>query len=146
MSGLVNNLDTTSIVSQLMQVEANPQTLLRNKLVATNSDASGYRAVNLRFDSLRSAAAGLTGDAVWTAAKATSSNATVTASAGSSTWMCWRPSPSRNIRNGAPRSTAARRSSSSSGVRLPRVAGVSMRTLTLQPARSRLQVGVRRAG
>ncbi|MGY1622012.1 flagellar filament capping protein FliD [Geodermatophilus sp. SYSU D00965] len=82
--GLISGMDTASLISQLMQVEANPQTLLKNKLVSTNSDASGYRAVNLRFDSLRSAAAALSGDAAWTAAKATSSNATVTASAGSS--------------------------------------------------------------
>jgi flagellar hook-associated protein 2 len=82
--GLISGMDTASLISQLMQVEANPQTLLRNKLVATNSDANGYRAVNLRFDSLRSAAAGLSGDAAWTSTKATSSNATVTATAGSS--------------------------------------------------------------
>ncbi|MFW3170457.1 flagellar filament capping protein FliD [Geodermatophilus sp. CPCC 206100] len=81
--GLISGMDTASLIGQLMQVEANPQTLLKNKLVSTNSDGNGYRAVNLRFDSLRSAAAGLSGDAAWTAAKATSSNAGVTASAGS---------------------------------------------------------------
>ncbi len=83
-TGLVSGMDTASLVSQLMKVEANPQTLLRNKLVATNADGAGYRAVNLRFDSLRSAAAALATDATWTAAKATSSNPTVTATAGSS--------------------------------------------------------------
>ncbi len=82
--GLVSGLDTKTLVSQLMQVEANPQNLLKNKLVATNADAAGYRAVNLRFDSLRSAAAALATDSTWTAAKATSTNPTVTASAGSS--------------------------------------------------------------
>lgn len=80
--GLVSGLDTKSLISQLMQVEANPQRLLKNKLVATNADGAGYRAVNLRFDSLRSAAAALSTDAPWTAAKATSSHATVTATAG----------------------------------------------------------------
>ncbi len=81
--GLISGMDTASLISQLMQVEANPQTLLKNKLVATNSDAAGYRAVNLRFDSLRTAAAALSTDAPWTASKATSSNGTVTAAAGS---------------------------------------------------------------
>ena len=80
--GLISGMDTASLISQLMQVEANPQTLLKNKLVATNSDASGYRAVNLRFDSLSSAAAAFSSDATWTAARATSSNGTVTATAG----------------------------------------------------------------
>ncbi|MGY1820349.1 flagellar filament capping protein FliD [Geodermatophilus sp. SYSU D00079] len=82
--GLISGMDTASLISQLMQVEANPQTLLKNKLVATNSDGNGYRAVNLRFDSLRSAAAALATDSAWTANKATSSNTSVTASAGSS--------------------------------------------------------------
>ena len=80
--GLVSGLDTKTLVSQLMQVEANPQNLLKNKLVATNADGAGYRAVNLRFDSLRSAAAALSTDATWTATKASSSSASVTATAG----------------------------------------------------------------
>jgi flagellar hook-associated protein 2 len=80
--GLVSGLDTKSLISQLMQVEANPRSLLKNKLVATNADGAGYRAVNLRFDSLRSAAAALATDATWTATRATSSSASVTAAAG----------------------------------------------------------------
>jgi flagellar hook-associated protein 2 len=82
--GLVSGLDTKSLISQLMQVEANPQSLLKSKLVATNADGAGYRAVNLRFDSLRSAAAALSTDATWTATKAASSTTSVTATAGSS--------------------------------------------------------------
>lgn len=80
--GLISGMNTADLIGQLMQVEANPQTLLKNKLVATNTDGSGYRAVNLRFDSLNSAAAALATDAAWSATKATSSNASVTASAG----------------------------------------------------------------
>ena len=78
--GLISGMDTASLISQLMQVEANPQTFLKNKLVATTTDASGYRAVNLRFDSLKSAAAALATDAAWTGTKATSSHGHVTAS------------------------------------------------------------------
>ncbi|RBY86056.1 flagellar filament capping protein FliD [Blastococcus sp. TF02A-26] len=80
--GLISGMNTAELIGQLMQVEANPQTLLKNKLVATNADGNGYRAVNLRFDSLNSAAAALSTDAVWSATKATSSNASVTATAG----------------------------------------------------------------
>jgi flagellar hook-associated protein 2 len=83
-TGLISGMDTASLISQLMQVEANPQTLLKNKLIENNSDGNGYRAVNLRFDSLNSAAAALAADGAWTANKATSSNGTVTATAGSS--------------------------------------------------------------
>ncbi len=82
--GLISGMDTANLISQLMQVEANPQTLLKNKLVTNTGDGNGYRAVNLRFDSLNSAAAALATDAAWTATKATSSNPSVTATAGSS--------------------------------------------------------------
>ncbi|WP_409332442.1 flagellar filament capping protein FliD [Trujillonella humicola] len=82
--GLISGLNTADLVSQLMKVEANPQTLLKNKLVSTNSDGAGYRAVNLRFDSLNSAAAALADDAAWTATKATSSAGSVTATAAAS--------------------------------------------------------------
>jgi flagellar hook-associated protein 2 len=86
-TGLISGMDTGSIISQLMQVEANPQTLLKQQLSSTQSKASAYRAINTRFDGLRSAAEALSKPDTWTAAKATSSSATVTAtaSAGAST-------------------------------------------------------------
>ncbi|MGY1815468.1 flagellar filament capping protein FliD [Blastococcus sp. SYSU D00820] len=82
-TGLISGLDTASLISQLMQVEANPQTLLKTKLSATQADAAAYRAVNTRFDALRTAAAALTADGIWSATKATSSNTSVAASSGS---------------------------------------------------------------
>jgi len=81
-TGLISGIDYSTMITQLMQVEANPQTLLKNQLSATQSDASAYRAVNTRFDTLRTAAAALTADTAWTAVKATSSNSTVTTNAG----------------------------------------------------------------
>jgi flagellar hook-associated protein 2 len=81
-TGLISGIDYDTMISQLMQVEANPQTLLKNQLVAVQADAAAYRAVNTRFDALRTAAAALTADSAWTAVKASSSNGTVAASAG----------------------------------------------------------------
>src|SRR4051812_14552174 len=65
-----------------MQVESNPQTLLKNQLVSVKADAAAYRTLNTRFDALRTAAAALTGTALTTARKASVSNTAVaTASA-----------------------------------------------------------------
>jgi flagellar hook-associated protein 2 len=83
-TGLISGMDTGSLITQLMQVEANPQTLLKTKLTATRADAAAYRAVNTRFDALRTAAEALTKTASWSTTKASSSASTVTASSGSS--------------------------------------------------------------
>lgn len=80
MSGLVNNLDTTSIVNQLMQVESNPQTLLKNRLAAVQADAAAYRAVNTRFSALQSAAQSLTDPTTWNVTTASSNQSSVVAS------------------------------------------------------------------
>src|SRR4051812_13746352 len=53
----------------------------------------------------------------------------------------WRPSPSRKSRNGEPRSSAAWRSSCSSGVRLPSVRGDSISQKDPTPSGARGQVG-----
>jgi flagellar hook-associated protein 2 len=81
-TGLISGMDTGSLISQLMQVEANPQTLLKTKLSATQADAAAYRAVNTRFDALRSAAEAVTKVTSWSSTKATSSSPTVAATSG----------------------------------------------------------------
>src|SRR4051812_11325179 len=81
-TGLISGMDTGSLITQLMQIEANPQTLLKTRLKATQDDAAAYRAVNTKFDALRTAAEALTKVATWAAAKATSSSTAVTATAG----------------------------------------------------------------
>ncbi|MGY1747451.1 flagellar filament capping protein FliD [Blastococcus sp. SYSU D00695] len=81
-TGLISGIDYSTMIDQLMQVEANPQTLLSKQLSATNADAAAYRAVNTRFEALRTAAAALDTDAAWTAAKASSSIGSVVATAG----------------------------------------------------------------
>ena len=41
--GLISGLDTTSLISQLVQAEAAPQTQLRTKLSTANAAAAAYR-------------------------------------------------------------------------------------------------------
>ena len=83
-TGLVSGIDYDTMISQLMQVEANPQTLLKQQLSATNADATAYRAVNTRFDALRTAAAALTDATAWKATRTTSSSTNVTATSSTS--------------------------------------------------------------
>ncbi|MGY1601094.1 flagellar filament capping protein FliD [Geodermatophilus sp. SYSU D00815] len=80
-SGLISGLDTATLVSQLMQLEAQPQTLLKSKLADTQDDAAAYRDINTKFDALRTAAEALGKAATWSAAKASSSSAGVVATA-----------------------------------------------------------------
>jgi flagellar hook-associated protein 2 len=85
--GLASGLDYTTLISQLMQIEAQPQQLLTTKLSETKVDAAAYRAVNTALSSLQSAAEALTKASAWTPAKASSSSDSVsaTASAGATT-------------------------------------------------------------
>jgi len=80
-TGLISGIDYDTMISQLIQVEANPQKLLQNKLTNTQDDADAYRKVNTKFDALRSAAEALTKATTWSATKATSSSTAVTATA-----------------------------------------------------------------
>ena len=80
--GLVSGMDTATIVSQLMQIERNPQTLLERRLSATQAQGTAYRAINTRFDALRRAADDLMQSATWSPVKATASASSVTTSAG----------------------------------------------------------------
>ena len=86
-TGLISGMDTAGIIDQLMQVEANSQTLLSQRKSADQSKATAYRAVNTRFAALQTAAVALAKTETWTAAKATSSSpaVTATASAGAAT-------------------------------------------------------------
>ena len=81
--GLVSGMDTTSLISQLMQAEAGPQTALKTKLGATQTSASAYRTVNTTFLAVTAAADALTSASLSAARKATASSTSVTASAGS---------------------------------------------------------------
>lgn len=82
-SGLVSGMDTSSIISQLMQIEAQPQQLLQTQLSQTQAQAAAYRQINTAMASLSSAAEAITDGGLLSARKATSTNGTVAASADS---------------------------------------------------------------
>lgn len=79
--GLVSGLDTTSLITSLMQVEAAPQTALKTKVVNATSDIAAYQAINSRFASLQTATSLLGKAATWTSPSARSSSASVAATA-----------------------------------------------------------------
>jgi flagellar hook-associated protein 2 len=79
--GLISGLNTTQLISQLMQVEAQPQTLLKNKISNEHKVITAYQAVNTRLAALQTAAESLTKAATWQAVKATSSSDAVVATA-----------------------------------------------------------------
>lgn len=80
--GLVSGLDTTSLINQLMQVEAAPQTLLKSKQSSTKSFVSALQALNTKVASLAENAAKVAKPASWNAFAATSSATSATATAG----------------------------------------------------------------
>jgi flagellar hook-associated protein 2 len=83
-SGLVSGLDTASLIAQLMQVEAMPQTQLKSRVTATERMVTALQAINTKVAALSTAAQKLQEPKTWQGAAATSSSPTVlvTASAG----------------------------------------------------------------
>jgi flagellar capping protein FliD len=79
--GLISGMDTSSLINQLLQAEAGPQTALKTRLGASQTAASAYRTVNTTFAAVRAAAEALTKPESWTATKATSSSTSVAISA-----------------------------------------------------------------
>jgi flagellar hook-associated protein 2 len=86
--GLVSGLNTTQIISQLMQVEAAPQNMLKGKVSTESTIISAYQAINSKFAALQTAAEAFTApnaltptNPTWQLAKATSSVSSVTATA-----------------------------------------------------------------
>lgn len=79
--GLVSGLQTTSMVNQLMQVEAAPQTRLKSKVNTAQTVVASYQSVNSKIGALKSAADGVGQLSTWRGVKATSSSTSVTATA-----------------------------------------------------------------
>ena len=85
-SGLSSGLDTSSIIKQLMQLEALPQSALQTKLSKQESIVSALQGINAKLSSLATNAAALKAPDSLSVAKATSSDATaVTATASATT-------------------------------------------------------------
>jgi flagellar hook-associated protein 2 len=82
--GMVSGLDTTTLISQLVQAEGAPQAALKTRLSVTNAAAAAYRAVNTRVDAVRTAAETLVKPDTWTVTKASSTATSVNATATSS--------------------------------------------------------------
>ena len=80
-SGLASGLDTASIINQLMQLEAVPQTRLASRVSTEKSKLSALQAINTNTALLAGKAEALAKPTAWTSLKATSSNAAVTATA-----------------------------------------------------------------
>jgi len=83
--GLVSGLNTTQIISQLMQLERQPQNQLKNAKSSAQGITAAYQAINATFVSFQTAAQGLNKADGWQAYAATTSDATaLTATAGAS--------------------------------------------------------------
>src|SRR4051795_2644984 len=80
-TGLSSGIDYSTMITQLMQIEAQPQTLLKSQLSDVQDKASALRQVNTAFAALGSAAQALTKAGAWNPAKATSTSTTVAATA-----------------------------------------------------------------
>ncbi len=77
-SGLVSGLDTQSIISQLMQVEAAGQTRLKSKVNTEQKAVTAYQSVNTKLAALKKTAADDIGKlSTWRSAASTSSSSTV---------------------------------------------------------------------
>nr|WP_296065296.1 flagellar filament capping protein FliD [uncultured Actinoplanes sp.] len=82
--GLVSGLSTSSMISQLIQVEAAPQTRLKSKVATAQTALKSYQTVNSKLSAVKSAAGDLADLANWRAIKPASTAASVTAVANGS--------------------------------------------------------------
>ena len=87
--GLASGLDTASIISQLMQLEALPQTQLKSRVTTEQTKLTALQSLNSRLAALATSADALahpsgSTPSVWDGLKATSSNSAVTVTASSS--------------------------------------------------------------
>src|SRR4051794_788095 len=62
--GLVSGLSTSTIISQLMQIEAQPQAKLKSQVSAESSRISAFQAVNSKLTALQTAARPFTSTAL----------------------------------------------------------------------------------
>ena len=77
--GLVSGLSTSSVISQLMTVEAAPQTRLKSKVSTAQTAVAAYQSVNTKLLAFKAAAEDLGRLSNWRAIKATPSSTSVTA-------------------------------------------------------------------
>lgn len=80
--GLVSGLKTTDLINSLMQVEAGPQTLLKQKVAKTESVVAALQGLNTKLSSLATSAQTALKPASWEAVTASSTDTSVKATAG----------------------------------------------------------------
>src|SRR5919112_766706 len=76
-TGLASGLDTASIVSQLMQLEALPQTRLKTQLASQQSSVKSLQDLNAKLAALVTEAGKLASGSGWSPVKVTTSDAGV---------------------------------------------------------------------
>jgi len=79
--GLVSGLSTSSLINQLMTVEAAPQTRLKSKATTAQTAVDAYQSVNTKVAAMKAAGDDLGQLSTWRGIKATSSSSSVTATA-----------------------------------------------------------------
>ncbi len=80
--GVVSGLDTASLIQQVMQVEGRSQALLKNRVKGHESAVTALQGINTKMQALLTAAKDLRRPDTWNSIKATSSDTSVTATAG----------------------------------------------------------------
>lgn len=81
-TGLVSGLDYTSLINQLLQIEARPRTLAQRRIVDLQSDQAAFLDLRSRLTSVRTAAAAFRTQNIFNSAAVASSNeSALTASA-----------------------------------------------------------------
>jgi flagellar hook-associated protein 2 len=76
-SGLVSGLDTATIIEQLMQLEAAPQSRLKTRVQTEQTGVNALQSLNTKTAALAKKAADLAKASTWQVATATSSNSAV---------------------------------------------------------------------
>jgi flagellar hook-associated protein 2 len=81
--GLVSGLSTSSMIQQMMQVEAAPQTKLKTKVETAQTAVTAYQTINSKLKAAKSAADAIGRLDTWRTMKAESSSESVKATGGS---------------------------------------------------------------
>ncbi len=83
--GLVSGFNTTEMITQLMTLEAAPQTLLKSKVTKTETFVSALQSLNTKLSSLKDSATKAATATSWQAVTAASTSTSVTATAAGTT-------------------------------------------------------------
>ena len=78
--GLISGLNTTSIINSLMQIEAQPQTLLKQQVSTNDTLVSALQSLNVKVASLASSATTAAAATTWQSVTASSSSSSASAS------------------------------------------------------------------